>query len=233
MNATLPVFHSDPSVQRSDPEARRSETATGSRAYTLVEVVVAVTLGSIVLVALLGLFTAGDRMNRASQSTAVLQSALILEEAILQDIRQLGIDPARKETLLINEACVSFYKVAFSGEEVKLRPVLYERMKKRSGLYFLKRTEVKGGRRVSRTFSQAPLGQCRFSFIGDRDFGNRYLRVDFTVLESERVSAKEPDRSSTHSLVLRIPTPSGLGDPRLHRAVRLRPETDLIPISEQ
>jgi hypothetical protein len=189
-------------------------------------VLVILGLAGIVLGALLLLWRGGSRMARAAGGSALLSSALLLEESLLQDVRQLGIDPARRDTFLVSEASFSFYRVHFAGEEIRLRPVRWARRPRAGGGVVLARTEAASGKPVVKAFGHAPLASARFMLVGDRDFGNRYLRVELAMRDPEGGSLP----GSTHSLVLRIPTPSELGNPALALASRLVPDADLLPL---
>ncbi|MBI4864904.1 MAG: prepilin-type N-terminal cleavage/methylation domain-containing protein [Candidatus Riflebacteria bacterium] len=200
------------------------------RGFTVIEVLVALVIASVVLSAVLGLWSAGSRMSASARGSASLAGAMLIEETILRDLRELGIDPRLHDMLLLNDGELSFYKVAFVGEDVRLRPVKYERLESSPGTFLLRRTELlPGGVRSPRTFSQVPLGELSFSLIKDRSFGNRYLRVDFATLDAATPTASGRVRS--HSLVVRIPIPSQLGDPRLQSSMRLMPDAALLPLA--
>jgi hypothetical protein len=205
-----------------------------SHGFTVVEALVAVALFGLVIGALQALWSVGHRMNTAASGSVLLQSAMTIEETMIRDVRELGIDPNLRDMLLINAKALSFYKVVFSGEDIRLCPVKYERVEKRPGLFYLRRSELTpDGKLTECTYTQAPLGALVFMLIDDRRFGNRYLRVDFTVMDSERVrspGAYDPDHSSSHSLVLRIPVPSNLSDPKLRPATRIVPDRALLSL---
>jgi len=204
----------------------------------MVEILVVCTLSTTVFAALMGLWNGGIKMNRAAQSSTTLQNALLLEETIFQDFHQLGIDPKSVNSHLQAENCLSFYRVAFVGNEIRLRPVKYARVKGQNGLFFLSRTEVTpDGKTNTKVYRNAPLQHLSFGQLEDATFNRRYLRVDITVAESDRqintsVQSANQERRGCRTLVARIPIPSGLGDLCLNVATKITPEpaSGLLPL---
>ena len=176
----------------------------------LAEVLVGAVLASTLLAAVMSLWTGAEKLSRASQSAALLNGALSLEEAVVQDIKQMGMDPGRRESFFISRDSLSFYRVRFAGDAVRLSPVRYQLFEHAPGVSYLARSEA-GSRRV---FRQAPLSQAWFGIVTEPISGNRYLRFDFTVRDPDA----PPSRCNAHSLVLRIPVPGELGNPSLSLA---------------
>ncbi len=196
------------------------------RAATVVEMLVVLAISGVVLIGALALWRGGSRMARAAEGSGLLTAAMLLEEALTQDLRQLGIDPQRRDTFLVAESGLSFYRVRFEGDEVRLRPVKWSRAPRAGGGFVLVRTErAADGKLVPRPFGQAALSAVRFGLLGDKDFGNRYVRIEFTVRDP--AAGDRPDESA-HALVLRVPAPSGLGNPALAPVMRVVPEADLL-----
>jgi len=206
---------------------------SGSDAFTLVETIVVAVLGFSVLSVMMGLWSGGSRMSRAAEGSSLLQGALVLEDVLIRDVRQLGHDPRRRESFLLSDGCLSFYRTVFTKNDIRLRPVRFSRVNDGHGNFYLNRAELLPGKKLQENiFRQALLSQCRFSLIQDRFSGNRYLRFEFTVIDrSNEKVRKASDSSSTHSLVLRIPTPSDLGNPALKPATRILPEADFLPLA--
>ena len=185
-------------------------------------------LSGLVLTALLAIWRGGSRMAHAAEGSSLLTAAMVLEEALTADVRQLGVDPERRDTLLVAQDAVSLYRVHFEGAEVHLRPVRWASAPRAGGGVVLVRTEREAsGKMVSKPFGQAALSSVKFALIGDRDFGNRYLRVDLLVRDP---AAGDHPEESAHALVLRLPAPSGLGNPALALAGHVMPEADLLPL---
>lgn len=201
---------------------------------SMLEILVTCIIGSVVLGVVLAFWSGGVKMNKAAQSSVTLQNAMILQEAILQDVRQMGNDPTRPQQFLLGASSLSFFKCFFRGRDMDLIPVKYGVVPSRGGNRLLRRTESGSAGPAVKTFDLAPLSSLMFSLVGD-SLGNRYIRVTMEVLENDRavrgdVPAALRDRSSRHSLVVRVPTYSMLGDPMLSKVSGFRVLGDLLPL---
>ena len=208
-------------------------TRTG---VSIVEILVVSVLSVVVLGTILGLWSGGTKMNKAAQSSVTLQNALLLEETIYQDFHQMGVDPTSWNTHMVAENCLSFYKVAFDGQVIKLRPVKYTRVASPGGLYFLKRTEVGGGKTTTKTFSNAPLLDVKFGQHEDTVFKRRYLTCYLWVAEEDKRRpgsqlTVNQDRPGCRAMIARIPMPSMLGNPAMAEVTKIAPDgSSLLPL---
>ena len=198
------------------------------RATTLVEALVVLALSGVALAGLLALWRGGTRLGRAAEGSSLLTAAMLLQEALTADLRQMGIDPERRDSFLIGDDAISFYRVRFEGLEVKLRPLKWARAPRTGGGFVLVRTERDAaGKLASRPFGLAALSSVHFGLIGDPQFGNRYVRVELVVRDP--ASGEHPEESA-HTVVVHVPMPSGPGNPSLVAAARVVPEADLMPL---
>jgi len=191
------------------------------RAATAVELLIAVAVSGVVLFALLALWRGGMRMARAAEGSSLLTSAMVLEEALTQDLRGMGVDPDRRDTFFASDAALSFYRVRFEGVEVRLRPVRWAAVPRAGGVSLVRTERDAAGKLATQTFGQGALASVRFALVGDRDYGNRYVRVDLVLRDREELA---------HALLVRVPAPSGLGNPALAVAGRVVPEADLLTL---
>lgn len=206
--------------------------------FSLVEIVVVCLASTVVLAALVGLWTGGTKMSKAAQSSVALQNALILEENLLLDLHQMGVNPSQSETHLVSNRCLSFFKVVFVGAEIALRPVKYSRVSSPGGLSLLARSEATaGGGVATKVFGSMPLHVLRFSQFEDGPLRNRYLRVDLQTADEDRPiavaqSAALMDRKVSRTLIVRVPDPAMLDSPIIAPVARINPipGTRLFPL---
>lgn len=196
-------------------------------AFTLLEVLVVAGIGLMLLAAALSAWRSGAQVERAANSTVALQSAMLLTETLYRDICQLGIDQTRREPLLISEGSLSFYKVKFEGDRMKLVPLKFSRVKSPKGNWFLRREEAGQKEKVLRG---APCTELAFSRVVDPAFRTRYLKVHMRVLETDLAPGPARRQPLAHSAIMRIPVPSQVGNPGLQAVMRIVPEGPLLPV---
>lgn len=183
------------------------------RAFTTVEAIVALVMVAIVIGAMMQLLGTTRRMNDASRGSQSVASTLLIQEALAMDLRQLGVDAKRTRLFDMSENGISFYRVVFAGKQIKLRPVRWVLRNAR-----LERTE--GG--VTTPFD-GHLSKIAFSMTGDARDATRYLRVELTMLGSEKPVEQV--------LLARLPVPLQIANPELEASSRMIVEGELLPIN--
>jgi hypothetical protein len=197
----------------------------------------AVSIGLIVLAAILALYSSGAKMNRAAQSSVSLQHAMLLEEMMVEDFRQIAIDPSpdRVNFLQIQPNGVSFFKAAFPDRTVHLRPVRYSVTKTRRGNFQLVRSELTP-RGLQNSIKDGVLRDITFTMVGDSVIGTtRYLHVTMRVLDEDlavdpRVPQAYASRMTMHTVMLKVCFPPTNGYQFLQNSAQLTPEADLLPL---
>jgi len=200
---------------------------------SLVEMCIMGAVCVVILILLFGLWSSGVKMGKASQTSVALQNAILLQDRIAQDIRQLGLEPNRSELLRLRSDRVSFYKAVFGPREILLRPVRYSLVPSRGGHFRFRREEVTPKGRES-TILGAVLQSLRFSMFSDARFGGRDLQVKMVVLDEDvPILPGSPllgARSTSLDLLARIPIPSQLSNRALAPSRKLIPESPLLPL---
>jgi Tfp pilus assembly protein PilV len=207
------------------------------RGTTMIEMLMAVTIGLIVLAAILALYSSGAKMNRAAQSSVSLQNAMLLEEMMVEDFRQIAIDPSpdRVNFLQIQPNGVSFFKAAFPDRRIHLRPVRYSVNRTRRGNFQLVRSE-QTPRGLQTVIKDGILREIQFSMVGDSLIGTtRYLHVTMVVLDDDlavnpRVPQAYASRSTVHSVMLKVCFPPTNGYQFLQQSAQMTPDADLLPL---
>ena len=156
------------------PRARR-------RATTLVETLVAGSIGMVLIGALMHLWTTGAKLDAAAGSTAALQAAALLETALVEDLRQLAQAPDSREVLHISDDKLAFHAARMRGAALHLHPVSWKRVPDGPGQFRLARTERDESRASTRLLPQAPLGAAHFAVLESRQTHNRFVRLTFTL----------------------------------------------------
>ena len=193
------------------------------RGMSMVELLVVSAAAGMVTWAMFTLLRGGTRMSRATSMTVALQNALFLEDVISRDLCQLGIDPARSAPYLIGPSSVSFYRTSFEGNRTLLVPVKFSYLPGKKGTGYLQRSELVPGKPLAvKSYLNAPLGELVFSRFQDPMFKTTYLKVQMTL--------QEGDRSLPHTVVMRIPTHSQVGNPNLSQVVRFLTAAELLPL---
>jgi prepilin-type N-terminal cleavage/methylation domain-containing protein len=201
--------------------------------FTIVEMLVGAALIAVVLGAIFSFTGIIGRFNRAAEATELLKQALLLEEELMTDVIQMGMDPATANSFFVSGTGFSFYHVSFENQEIRLRPVAYQ-LRKAGAFFHLVRRTVANGRISERVHRQAPLSAGRFDLVSDPTWGNRYLRFSFVLSDPDQPQSRRNSagfiQANTHSFVLRLASPSELGNSALAPSFRMLPEADLLPL---
>jgi len=158
------------------------------RAFTLIEALVAGSLGVVLLGVVIQLWTSGSRVDAAAGSVAALQSAVLLEGALAADLRQIAQAPDAPDVLKVTPERLDFWLARFEGDAVRLRAVTWQRVQDGHGLFRLRRTELDRGRTDVRLLPDAPLTSVRFDLLQTTVQGQRLLRLSYGVA-AERLAA--------------------------------------------
>jgi len=181
----------------------------------------------VVLGAVLVSWRSGTKSTQVATSTAALQNAMLLTEALYRDICQLGVDQTRREPLLIADGSLSFYKVKFLADAMHLVPVKFSRVKSPRGNWLLKREELGEKEKV---FGGAACAELAFGSIVDPQFQTQYVRVTMKVLDGDLAPGPGRRDPLPHSAIMRVPVPSQVALPGLQAVMRIVPDGDLMPL---
>lgn len=190
----------------------------------------ALVLVAVVLGALYTFLGTTQRMNDSARGSAAVASALLIEENLAMDMRQLGADPKRERLFDMTAAGLSFYRTVFDGKVIRLRPVRYALKRTPAGNARLERTE-QGPRGPVTTAFDGILAELSFATTGDPRAPVRYLRVDMNVLPEDFAPGSRGAATGVKQVLLaRIPVPVQVANPELAASCRLRPEGPLLPL---
>lgn len=215
--------------------APRGTTPRGGlrRGMTIIEIIVVSAVAVVVLTVLITLSNSSAKMNKAALSSVTLSNALVVQETIATDLRQLGVLPARGPVPLLNEHGLSFFKCVFEDKIIKLRPVKYGCERTPGGNFRLIRTEVQPGKTVKHTLDGI-LASVKFSLVSHPQFGGVYLKVALELIDDD---VKPPTsrtaytaRVTAHDVLCRIPIPTEVGHVRLQQTTKPVVEQDLLPL---
>lgn len=206
---------------------------------TLVETLVAAAAGAALTWSVLGLWSGARRIGDATAQTVALHDALLLEEALLEDLRQLGVDADADLPLDVAADRLSFHRVSFAGPRVQLRPVRYTTERTADGYLRLTRTEFgpRGTPAVRKVWSAVPLASLAFELVGDPELGNRYVCVRMRLAAPgapHMPGLRDLGRALDHAVLVRVNLPAALADPRLADTLaveRLGTFPDAVPAS--
>jgi hypothetical protein len=201
---------------------------------TVLEIMIVCSISVVVLTALIALSNSSAKMNKAALSSVTLQSALILQETIASDLRQLGVQPPPAAPLpLVAPRGISFYKCRFVGKKIRYRAVRYGVEGTPAGNMRLVRTEVTDNG-PQRSVIDGLLTRLEFAVISDPDRGGAYLKISLSLIDDD---VKPPQgrsalqaRITNHDLLCRIPIPSERGMLRVSRMVTPEIEGPLLPL---
>lgn len=208
------------------------------RAITALEILIALTIGTVVLGCLMALWQLGTKMHGASQSTIALQAALTMSETLFSDLRQMGLEPA-SPPFLIGPAgrppgtpgtSLSFYKVVFLPDRVNLAPVRFHTIPSPGGNAYFVRDQLRAGKLDTNVFRPCPVQGVEFDTHTDF-WGNEYLRAAIRVLEDDRPPGTvtiTAERSVRQQVLVRIPVPDRFGDPAFAKANLVLREAALL-----
>lgn len=201
---------------------------------TIIEIIVVSAVAVVVLTVLITLSNSSAKMNKAALSSVTLQSALLIQETIATDLRQLGVLSTRGALPLVADRGMSFFKCVFDGKTIKFRPVRYSCERTAKGNYRMVRTEVVNGRE-ERSILDGLLAQIKFSLVSDPQFGSVYLRVNMALIDDDVPAPANRNafaaRVTTHDVLCRVPIPSEVGHPRLAKTCTPVVERDLLPLN--
>lgn len=198
--------------------------------FTIVEISIAAVLIAVVLGTVFNFLSSTRRMNDAARGSEAVAAALLIEESIAMDMRQLGVDPARPRVFEIGRDGLSFYRTVFAGKAIRLRPVRYSVRKLRSGNFRMERTEIVQGKLVKSQL-EGILGAIAFGTTRDKGSSMTYLKVSMTVLPDDVPPASGVDPHGVAQVLLaRIPVPVQLVNPELAPSCALTPEANLLPL---
>lgn len=201
---------------------------------TVIEIIVVSAIAVVILSVLITIQNSNAKMNKAALASVNVQNALIIQETIAADIRQLGVQPQRGALPLLNDTGISFFRCVFQGKEIRFRPVRYGCERTAAGNYRLVRTEVVGGRE-ERTKLEGVINMIRFRLISDPQFGSVYLKVELGLIDDDVPGPARRDaltaRVIYHDVLCRIPIPSEVGHPRLQKTCTPVIERDLLPLN--
>ena len=201
---------------------------------TVLEVMIVCSISVVVLTALIALSNSSAKLNKAALSSVTLQAALILQETIASDLRQLGVQPPPAAPLpLVAPRGMSFYKCRFVQKKIRFRPVKYSVQATPGGNMRFVRTEVKETG-PERTVFEGLLTKLEFAVISHPQHGGAYLKVAMSLIDDD---VKPPAgrsafmaRVTSHDLLCRIPIPSARGILRVGRMVTPELEGPLLPL---
>lgn len=201
---------------------------------TVLEIMIVCSISVVVLTAIIALSNSSAKLNKAALSSVTLQSALILQETIASDLRQLGVQPPPAAPLpLVAPRGLSFFKCRFVGKKIRFRPVKYGVESTPGGNMRLVRTEVKDTG-PDRTTIEGILTALEFRVISDPQAGGAYLKISMSLIDED---VKPPAgraaflaRITSHDLLCRIPIPSERGMLRVARMVTPDLEAPLLPL---
>lgn len=201
---------------------------------TVIEIIVVSAIAVVILSVLITIQNSSSKMNKAALASVNVQNALLIQETIATDLRQLGVVPQRGALPMLSEKGVSFYRCVFQGSQIRFRPVRYGCERTAAGNYRLIRTEVVGGRE-EKTRLEGVLSDIKFSAVSDPQFGSVYLRVAMALIDDDVTPPTRRDafsaRITTHDVLCRIPIPSENGHPRLQKTCTPVVEGALLPLN--
>lgn len=212
--------------------------AGSCRAITALELLIALTIGTVVLGCLMALWQLGAKMNRASQSTIVLQAALTVTESLFSDLRQMGLEPSSPPFIIgpVNRppgalgTSLKFFKVSFRPDRVVLSPVRFHTTRSPGGNQYFAREEFRAGKYDTRIFKTCPIQSLEFASHTDF-WGNDYLRAAVRVLEDDRppgTAGAIAERTIRQQVLVRIPVPDRFGDAAFAKVNLVMKEAELL-----
>ena len=196
----------------------------GRRGTSFVELMVALGVFLVVIGMLMAIWTMGSRMGAAANLSGCIQSALIIQENLLQDIHQMVLDPAAAVGYDVRGTGLTFRRAQFDHEKIKLVDVRWQAVSNRAGLLDLVRTEGTGAAAASQTFGDGLLARVEFRVTPTAQLTGPAFDIQLVVLESARnpsTLTHEELELRTHRFVARVPTPSSLGIPFVDPAAKL------------
>jgi hypothetical protein len=192
------------------------------KAVTLVEMMITFVIALVIYAVATSTWVTGLKMGKSAQVAVAVSSIALLENLLVEDLLQLGVDRVR-EVLLCRGDRIGFYRGSFTpgvGGPILLEPVVYDFQSTQNGNFLLRR---RMGKESPRTIPGVVLRQPRFDLIPV--VAGTVLRLTATVLENDEPPspiAANTVRSVPLVLMLPIPVPQGPGNWGLKTAVRLQ-----------
>lgn len=196
---------------------------------TLVECGVAVGLFLMVAGVILGVWLVGARLGSSANLTGALQTALLIQQAIVQDVHQLGYDRTVADPVTVGPGAFSFHRVRFQGDRTLLDPVRYEARARGHGLQELVRIDGTSGR--EERIGGGVLADLRFDLPADPGLEGFLLRVTFLSIEPGRdpgTLRADERQARTHVFAVRLPPVMSFGDPLLDPACKVEVQGPLL-----
>lgn len=202
------------------------------RGFTTLETLIALALGVIVLGGVMAVWNLGVKMNRASQATVAIHSALTITEALFGEFKQMGLSPGLSPYVIgADKRSISFYKVEFRPDRIALVAMRFHTVPTANGNFYLARTTRKAGQLETTVFRQCPLATLAFDNHVDQ-WGNDYVRAEVRVLDTDLrpgTQTIDPQRSVTQQVMVRVPVPDRFGDPAFEKVNVVQRDGDLLP----
>jgi len=202
----------------------------------LIETIVVTALLAMVIGMLYVVFSGGQRMDRAAGLTVSMLGALLVQERITVDLKQLGIRPGPEGPVRIGQSSIAFYRAHFEGPSIHLRPVRYSVEPTPRGNFRLVREEYRYNRRTDRAVVRnVVLRSIRFEEAIDPLGYGRYLTVYLRTL-NEDLPLKPADELSSGrvfplAFLNECPLPALIGATCLSDSAGLVIEGELPPIT--
>lgn len=202
------------------------------RGFTTLESLIALAVGVVVLGAVMAVWNLGVKMNRASQATVAIHSALTITEALFGEFKQMGLAPGVSPYVIgADKRSISFYKVEFRPDGIALVAMRFHTVPTQNGNYYLARSTRKAGQLETTVFRQCPLFSLHFDNHVDQ-WGNDYVRAEVCVLDNDlRPGTQTVDRqrSILQQVMVRVPVPDRFGDPAFSKVNLVQRDGDLLP----
>lgn len=192
---------------------------TRRASLTLVEVLISIAAGAVVVAVALATFSGGWKMGRVAESSAILTGTALLEAVLVEDLAQLGVDPALGRVLNVAESGIDFYRVTFTpgqGGPLGLSPIRYRLVPTPRGNQILTRTE--GGE--TRGVAGVVIRGGRFEALATASA--QLIRLSGLLIEADEANLGEGAlavRALPVSFVIPLTVPEDTGNPGLARAL--------------
>jgi len=183
-----------------------TDECANRRGLSMVELLVGAVLSSIVVAAMSVVSTGGCKMTKAALSSVAIQNALILQEMITQDLRQLGQDSETDEIVRLSKRTLSFHKTFFDEESIRSRLIRYSVVPTSSGnMRFCRTEDTPSGPR--KTVSAAVLRDLEFQLEPHPSRCSRFLNIRMVVLDDDVPASSVPQSYSARAIENRMTIP--------------------------
>jgi len=235
MSSLKPMKSGGWRLEAGGQDPRRSTRAFRS-GFTLIEILVVATLLVVVFTALTIVFSGGRRMNRAAQLTVAVNGALLIQEQLSIDLKQIGVRPGILGPVQIapDGKSMAMYRTSFDGPAIRLKPVRYRLEPTRQGNFKLVREVFEGGSiSRSRVIREVVIQSMSFREIIGRLGEGRYVVVTLTTLDDDirpdQIGVQGHRRFSLMFLS-KVPVPSNLGGAIISKTQNIVVEGPLPPL---